>query len=45
MDHNRGRVYHFHHTPLYRAIGQNDSRQRRPMSATRVVEGVVHLSG
>ena len=36
--HNRGRVYHVHHKPLYRAIGETDSRLRRPMSAARVVE-------
>ena len=36
--HNRGRVYHVHHKPLYRAIGETDSRHRRPMSAARVVE-------
>jgi hypothetical protein len=41
--HNRGRVYHVHHKPLYRAIGQADSRHRRPMSAARVVEALVLL--
>ncbi|MBI3048399.1 MAG: hypothetical protein HYY76_08795 [Acidobacteria bacterium] len=41
--HNRGRVYHLDHKPLYRAIGQTDSRHRRPMSAARVVEGLVLL--
>jgi hypothetical protein len=41
--HNRGRVYHLHHKPLYRAIDQTDSRYRRPMSASRVVEGLVLL--
>jgi hypothetical protein len=29
--HNHGRVYHLHQKPLYRAIGQTDSRHRRPM--------------
>ncbi len=41
--HNRGRVYHVHHKPLYRAIGETDSRHRRPMSAARVVEGLTLL--
>ena len=41
--HNRGRVYHLDHKPLYRAIGQTDSRHRRPMSAARVVDGLVLL--
>ncbi len=41
--HNRGRVYHVHHKPLYRAIGQTNSRHRRPMSAARVEEGLMLL--
>jgi len=41
--HNRGRVYHLDHKPLYRAIERTDSRHRRPMSAARVVEGLVLL--
>src|SRR4051812_7927874 len=41
--HNRGRVYHVHHKPLYRAIGETDSRHRRPMSAARVVDGLMLL--
>ncbi len=41
--HNRGRVYHVHHKPLYRAIGETDSRYRRPLSATRVVDGLMLL--
>jgi hypothetical protein len=40
---NRGRIYHLHHKPLYRAIGQTDSNHRRPLSAGRVVEGLVLL--
>jgi hypothetical protein len=31
-------IYHLHHKPLYAAIGEPDSRLRRPMSAARVVE-------
>ena len=41
--HNRGRVYHVHHKPLYRAIGETDSRHRRPMSAARVVDALTLL--
>lgn len=41
--HNRGRVYHVQHKPLYRAIGETESRLRRPMSATRVVERLMLL--
>jgi len=41
--HNRGRVYHVHHKPLYRAIRDADSRFRRPMSATRVIENLIAL--
>jgi hypothetical protein len=41
--HNRGRVYQLRHKPLYRAIGETHSRHRRPMSAARVVEGLVLL--
>src|SRR6266540_2180633 len=41
--HNRGRVYHVHHKPLYRAIGETDSRHRRPLSASRVVDGLMLL--
>lgn len=36
--HNRGHVYHVQHKPLYRAIGETDSRLRRPRSAARVME-------
>lgn len=41
--HNRGRVYHVHHKPLYRAIGETNSRHRRPMSAARVEEALMLL--
>src|SRR5919201_651236 len=41
--HNRGRVYHVHHKPLYRTIGDTDSRHRRPLSAARVVENLMLL--
>src|SRR3990170_5974829 len=41
--HNRGRVYHVQHKPLYRAIGETDSRHRRPMPAARVVDALTLL--
>ncbi|MGH9407829.1 MAG: hypothetical protein ACRD1V_00085 [Vicinamibacterales bacterium] len=41
--HNRGRLYHVRAKPLYRAIDQTDSRYRRPLSATRVVENLGFL--
>jgi hypothetical protein len=41
--HNRGRVYQVHHKPLYRAIGETDSRHRRPLSAARVVDNLTLL--
>lgn len=41
--HNRGHVYQVHCKALYRAIGQTDSRHRRPLSPTRVVHGLMLL--
>ena len=41
--HNRGRVYHVQHKLLYRAIGETDSRHRRPMPAARVVDALTLL--
>jgi hypothetical protein len=38
--HNRGHVYHVHHKALYRAIGETDSRHRRPLSPHRIVQGL-----
>jgi hypothetical protein len=38
--HNRGYVYHVHHKALYRAIGETDSRHRRPLSPVRVIQGL-----
>ena len=38
--HNRGRVYHVHHKALYRAIGETDSRHRRPLSPDRIIQGL-----
>lgn len=41
--HNRGRIYHVQHKALYRAIGETDSRLRRPLSADRIVNGLATL--
>src|SRR5689334_14674590 len=41
--HNRGRVYHVHHKALYRAIGETDSRHRRPLSPDRIIHGLATL--
>src|SRR5262249_39784860 len=41
--HNRGRIYHVQHKALYRAIGETDSRPRRPLSADRIVHGLATL--
>src|SRR5947208_7590830 len=30
--HNRARLFHLHYKPLYRAIGETNSRHRRPMA-------------
>jgi hypothetical protein len=38
--HNRGHVYHVHYKALYRAIGETDSRHRRPLSPGRIVQGL-----
>ena len=43
--HNRGRLYHLHHTGLYRAIGEPDSRFRRPVSSARVIERLMMVDG
>src|SRR4051812_33844810 len=41
--HNRGHVYHVDWKPLYRAIGEADSRFRRPMSAAAVIQNLTVL--
>lgn len=41
--HNRALVYHVHHQPLYRAIGEPHSRLRRPVSAASVVPRLMLL--
>jgi hypothetical protein len=41
--HNRARVYHVHHKPLYFLIGEASSRYRRPVSPRVAVERVMLL--
>jgi len=41
--HNRAHVYHVRHEPLYRAIGEPHSRNRRPVPAARVAERLMLL--
>ena len=41
--HNRARVYHVHHKPLYFLIGEASSRYRRPVSARVAVERLMLL--
>src|SRR5215831_8785320 len=37
---DRRLVYHVHHKALYRAIGETDSRHRRPLSPDRIIHGL-----
>ncbi len=39
----RARLYHVHHKPLYRAIGEPDNRHRRPTTLPRAVERLMLL--
>lgn len=41
--HHRGRIYHVRYKPLYRAIGDTDSRYRRSMSAAQVIDCLATL--
>ena len=41
--HNRARLYHVHHKPLYRAIGEPHSRYRRPVSARQAIDRLMLL--
>ena len=43
--HNRARLYHIHHKPLYHAIGEANNRHRRAMSLPRAVERLMVLDG
>src|ERR1700682_1316431 len=41
--HNRGRVYHVRHRAIYEAIGEPDSRLRRPPGVPRAFERLMLL--
>jgi len=41
--HNRAALYHLRHQALYRAIGQPESRYRRPVSAREVIPRLMRL--
>jgi hypothetical protein len=41
--HNRARLYHVHHKPLYHAIGEPDSRYRRAVPARAAAERLMRL--
>jgi hypothetical protein len=41
--HNRARLYHVHHRPLYHAIGEPDSRYRRAVPARSAAERLMRL--
>lgn len=41
--HHKARLYHIHHKPLYRAIGEPDNRHRRPTALARAVERLMVL--
>jgi hypothetical protein len=43
--HNRAALYHIQHQALYRAIGQPQSRYRRPVSARQAIDRVRLLDG
>jgi len=41
--HNRALIYHVHHRPLYEAIGDPNSRHRKPMALARAIEHLMVL--
>ena len=41
--HNRGRIYHVRHRAIYEAIGEPDSRLRRPPTVPRALERLMLL--
>lgn len=43
--HNRARIYHIRHAPLYRAIGEPHSRNRKPAFLGRAIERLMLLDG
>lgn len=41
--HNRALIFHVHYRPLYEAIGEADSRHRKPMALARAIERLMVL--
>jgi hypothetical protein len=41
--HHRARLFHIHHKPLYRAVGEPDNRHRRPTTLPRAIERLMLL--
>jgi hypothetical protein len=41
----RKKIFHVHHKPLYRAIGEPDNRNRRPVMLGRAIERLMILDG
>ena len=41
--HHRARLFHIHHKPLYRAVGESDNRYRRPTTLPRAIERLMVL--
>ena len=45
VTHRRGVIYHVHHKALYRAIGEPESRFRKPVALARAIERLIVLDG
>jgi hypothetical protein len=41
--HHRARLFHIHHKPRYRAVGEPNNRHRRPTTLPRAVERLMLL--
>ena len=41
--HHRARLFHIHHKPLYRAVGEPNNRHRRPTTLPRAIERLMLL--
>jgi hypothetical protein len=41
--HHKARLYHIHHKPLYRAIGEPNNRHRKPTTLPRAIERLMVL--
>ena len=42
--HHRARLFHIHHKPLYRAVGEPNNRHRRPTTLPRAIERLIRHS-